>query len=153
YATLLLSTAIIAPYRYPIPYAVPIFDAPFALVGIGIAFLCLERHRLRQDSQSAALGVATFLAALLAIAHVLAQPDYPGTPGVHAGIAPYFFFLSYLAGLIGIGLASHYGDRCLVLSARGRLLIALGAVALMGGLVLGVLQARPLLPPLVMAPG
>ena len=36
------------PLRIPIPYAVPIFDTPFALVAAGVGYLCLERHRLRQ---------------------------------------------------------------------------------------------------------
>jgi len=36
--------------RFPTPYAVPIFDVPFALVAVGIGYLCLERHRLRQDA-------------------------------------------------------------------------------------------------------
>jgi len=40
--------------RFPTPYAVPIFDVPFALVAVGIGYLCLERHRLRQDARSAA---------------------------------------------------------------------------------------------------
>src|SRR2546422_53292 len=35
------------------PYAVPIFDTPFALVAVGVGYLCLERHRLRQDFRSA----------------------------------------------------------------------------------------------------
>ena len=39
--------------RVPSPYAVPIFDTPFALVAVGIGYLCLERHRLRQDFRSA----------------------------------------------------------------------------------------------------
>src|SRR5882762_1888951 len=26
------------------PYAVPIFDTPFALVAVGVGYLCLERH-------------------------------------------------------------------------------------------------------------
>ena len=120
----------------------------------GSPYLCLERHRLRQDFQSVALGTALFLAALLGVAHVLTQPDYPGTPGMHAGVAPYFFFLSYLAGLVGIALAvSRGGDRRLALSDRTRFLVALSAGALAGCLILGVLQARPFLPSLVMAPG
>ena len=42
--------------RFPTPYAVPIFDVPFALVAVGIGYLCLERHRLRQDARSAGMG-------------------------------------------------------------------------------------------------
>ena len=52
YEAILLFTPLLAPYRFPIPYAVPIFDGPFALMAIGVAYLCLERHRLR------GLGVA-----------------------------------------------------------------------------------------------
>src|SRR5205814_1758580 len=84
--------------RFPTPYAVPIFDVPFALVAVGVAYLCLERHRLRQDARSAGMGTTLWLTALLALAHVFAQPDYPANPGVNPGIAPYFCFLSYFAG-------------------------------------------------------
>ena len=141
------------PRRFVIPYAVPIFDTPFALVAIGIGYLCLERHRLRQDVRSAGLGTTLGLTALLALAHILAQPDYPGTPGVNAGIAPYFFFLSYLAGLAGIGLAAHSGDRSFSLTDRTRLWIGAVVVALSVVVVVGVIEVRPLLPSLVMPPG
>ena len=133
--------------RFPTPYAVPIFDVPFALVAVGIAYLCMERHRLRQDGRSAGLGTTLWLTALLALSHVLAQPDYPANPGVNAGIAPYFFFLSYFAGLSGIGLAAHSGERAFSLTGRGRLAIGLGVVALCGVLTTAVLHVRPLLPP------
>src|SRR5438093_7689180 len=126
------------PYRFVIPYAVPIFDTPFALVAIGIGYLCLERHRLRQDVRSAGLGTTLGLTALLALAHILAQPDYPGTPGVNAGIAPYFFFLSYLAGLAGIGLAAHCGDRSFQLTDRARFGIGAVGVLLSLAVVVGV---------------
>ncbi len=152
YEAVLLSP-LLAPYRFPTPYAVPIFDAPFALVGLGIAYLCLERHRVRQDVRSAALAAAMLLAGLLAVAHVVAQPDYPGSPGVRAGVAPYFFFLSYAAGLVGIGLASRYGSRRLALSDSARRLAALGVLVLAAALVLGVQRAEPLLPSLIKAPG
>src|SRR5207247_2778797 len=104
YAAILLFTPLLTPYRFPIPYAVPIFDSPFALMAIGVAYLCLERHRLRQDAQSAVLGMTLWVAGLLAVAHIFAQPDYPGTPGVNAGVAPYFFFLSYFFVLTGLAL-------------------------------------------------
>jgi signal transduction histidine kinase len=133
--------------RFPTPYAVPIFDGPFALVAVGIAYLCLERHRLRQDARSAGLGTTLWLTALLALSHVVAQPDYPANPGVNAGIAPYFFFLSYFAGLAGIGLAAHCGERAFPLTARGRLAIGVGVVVLSGVLTTAVLHVRPLLPP------
>lgn len=97
--------------RLPTPYAVPLFDTPFALVPVGVGYLCRERHRLRQDFRSAGMGITLWLTALLAVLHILAQPDYPANPGVNAGIAPYFFLLSYLTGLVGLGLAGHYGER------------------------------------------
>jgi GAF domain-containing protein len=133
--------------RFPTPYAVPIFDVPFALVAVGIGYLCLERHRLRQDGRSAGMGTTLWLTALLALSHVLAQPDYPANPGVNAGIAPYFFFLSYFAGLAGIGLAAHCGECSFPLTGRGR--FALGAVVVLfsGVLTTAVLHVRPILPP------
>src|SRR5881296_2064791 len=133
--------------RFPTPYAVPIFDVPFALVAVGIGYLCLERHRLRQDARSAGMGTTLWLTALLALSHVLAQPDYPANPGVNAGIAPYFFFLSYFAGLVGIGLAAHCGERGFPLTGRGQLAIGAGVVALSGVLMTAVLHVWPLLPP------
>src|SRR3989440_9896753 len=133
--------------RFPTPYAVPIFDVPFALVAVGIGYLCLERHRLRQDARSAGMGAPLWLTAPLAPSHVLAQPDYPANPGVNAGIAPYFFFLSYFAGLAGIGLAAHCGERGFPLTGRGRLAIGAAVVVLSGVLMTAVLPVRPLLPP------
>src|SRR2546428_6484523 len=113
YLALLLFTDLLNPFRlrFAIPYAVPIFDTPFALVALGVGYLCLERHRLRHDFQSAALGFTLWLTGFLALAHIFTQPDYPGTPGMNAGIAPYFFFGSYLAGFLGAGLAAHYARR------------------------------------------
>src|SRR5437867_8432928 len=116
--------------RFPTPYAVPIFDVPFALVAVGIGYLCLERHRLRQDARSAGMGGTLWLTALLALSHVLAQPDYPANPGGNAGIAPYFFFLSYFAGLAGSGLAAHCGERSFPLTGRSRLAIGAGGIVL-----------------------
>jgi signal transduction histidine kinase/ActR/RegA family two-component response regulator len=139
--------------RVPTPYAVPIFDTPFALVAVGVGYLCFERHRLRQDLRSVSLGITLWLTALLALAHILAQPDYPANPGVNAGIAPYFFLLSYLTGLAGIGLAGHFGERHYGLTDSAWLKIG-GAVAALAGVIdVAVLQVRPLLPSLVMAPG
>ena len=140
-------------YRLPIPYAVPIFDTPFVFVAIGVGYLCLERHRVRQDFGSAALGASLWLAALLAAAHILAQPDYPISPGVDAGIAPYFFFLSYLSALAGIGLATQYGGRPLPLSDRARVQIGIGVFVLSLVIVIVVVAVRPILPSLVMRPG
>ena len=135
------------------PYAVPIFDTPFALVAVGVGYLCLERHRLRQDFRSAGMGVTLWLTALLALAHILAQPDYPANPGVNAGIAPYFFLLSYLTGLAGIGLAGHFGERAFALAERAWLKIAVAVAALSGLLAASVLEVHPILPSLVMPPG
>ncbi|HEV8438164.1 MAG TPA: GAF domain-containing protein [Methylomirabilota bacterium] len=153
YEVIIIFTSLLAPYRFPIPFAVPIFDTPFALVAIGGAYFCLERHRLRQDARSAFLGVALWLAGLLALAHILTQPDYPGTPGVNPGIAPYFFFLSYLACLAGIGLASQFSDRQLPLDDRARFWIAAGVLGLSILLVVAVVELRPLLPSMTMKPG
>src|SRR5215470_9494902 len=116
YLAILIFSSLLQPYRFPIPYAVPIFDTPFVLAALAVGYLCLERHRLLQDFRSAAMGITLWLGALLAFAHILAQPDYPGTPSVNPGVAPYFFLSSYLTGFISIGLATHYGHRELRLS-------------------------------------
>jgi signal transduction histidine kinase len=153
YEAVLFFTTLLAPYRFPIPYAVPIFDTPFALVGLGVAYLCLERHRLRQDVQSVALGATLWLTGLLALAHIFAQPDYPGTPGVHGGVAPYFFALTYLGSFAGIALSTYYGRRPLPLTDRARYGIALGLLVLAIAIVAIVVQIRPIVPSFVMPPG
>src|SRR5215475_10989104 len=153
YEALVIFTPFLAPYRFPIPYAVPLFDIPFALVATGIAYLCLERHRVRQDSQSAAIGISLFLAALLAIGHILTQPDYPFAQGMNPGIAPYLFFSSYLAALIGVALGTHHADRPLPLSERRRTLIIAGCLALSVVITVLVRAVAPLLPSPVMPPG
>src|SRR3989441_450675 len=135
------------------PYAVPIFDTPFALVAVGVGYLCLERHRLRQDFRSAGMGITLWLTALLALAHILAHPDYPANPGVNAGIPPSFFLLSSLTGLAGIGLAGHFGERAFALAERAWLKIAVAVAALSGLLAASVLEVHPILPSLVMPPG
>jgi len=150
---ILLRSGPAAPYRYPTPFAIPIFDTPFALVAIGIGYLCLERHRLRQDLESAAIGVTLWLTALLAFAHILAQPDYPANPGVNPGIAPYYFFACFFAGFLGIGLAAHHGDRSFPLTDRERFWIGAGVFVLSLVVEFGVIRVRPLLPSLVMPPG
>jgi signal transduction histidine kinase/CheY-like chemotaxis protein len=153
YAAALMLVPALRGYRLPIPYAVPIFDMPFVFVGIGVGYLCLERHRVRQDFGSAALGASLWLAALLAAAHILAQPDYPISPGVDAGIAPYFFFLSYLCALAGIALATYYGDRPLPMSDRARVQTGIGVFVLSLVIVMVVIAIKPLLPSMVMRPG
>jgi hypothetical protein len=153
YGALLLFSSVLAPYRFPIPYAVAIFDIPFVLTATGIGYLCLERHRMRQDFQSAAVGTSLFLAALLAIAHIGMQPDYPFTRSVNPGLAPYVFFGSYLTAMTGVALGTRYADRQLPLTDRGRMMIVAGSVALSIVIVLVVLLVCPVLPPLVMPPG
>jgi len=153
YFAVLVFSSLLHPYRFPIPYAVPIFDIPFALTAIGVGYLCLERHRLRQDVRSASMGVMLWLAALLALAHILTQPDYPETPGVNPGVAPYFFLLSYLMGFFSVGLATYYGDRHLRLTDRQRFLVAVGLVLLSIVIVIAVLEIRPFLPSLVVKDG
>src|SRR5262249_57324939 len=82
------------PYRLPTPFAIPIFDTPFALVAVGVGYLCLERHRLRQDLESAAIGITLWLTALLALAHILAHADFPFRPANPSN--PAYFFLRRL---------------------------------------------------------
>ena len=152
-AVILFQSGPTPPYRYPTPFAIPIFDTPFALVAIGIGYLCLERHRLRQDLESAAIGVTLWLTALLAFAHILAQPDYPANPGVNPGIAPYYFFACFFAGFAGIGLAAHHGERSFPLTDRQRFWIGAGVFAFALIVEFAVIRVRPLLPSLVMPPG
>src|SRR5262249_34845410 len=153
YEALLSFTSVLEPHRFPIPYAVPIFDTPFVLVATSIGYLCLERHRIRQDFQSVAIGASLWLAALMALGHILTQPDYPGTPGVDPGLAPYLFFATYLAALTGVGLGTHFADRQLPLTDRARWLIVVGCVGFCIVIVQVVLIVYPLLPSLVMRPG
>ena len=153
YEAILLFTSFLAPYRFPIPYAVPIFDTPFVLVATGIGYLCLERHRMRQDFQSAAIGMSLWVAALLAAGHILTQPDYPFAQGVNPGIAPYLFFSSYLAALLGVALGTHHADRQLPLGERGRTLIIAGCLAVSVVIAVLVYIVAPLLPSPVMPPG
>src|SRR5262249_30726196 len=120
---------------------------------IGIGYLCLERHRLRQDLESAALGITLWLTALLAIAHIAAQPDYPANPGVNPGLAPYYFFACFFVGLAGIALAAQHGVRPFLLTDRERFWITAAAFVLGVLLITTVPRVRPLLPSLVMPPG
>src|SRR3989475_3528860 len=153
YSGVVTLTSVFAPYRFAIPYAVPIFDTPFVLAAIGVGYLCWERHRVRQDVRSASLGGALWLAGLLGVPHIVAQPDSSSTAGVNPGIAPYFCLLSYLAGFVGVALAAHSADRQLPLSDRARLLIAAAALGLSVVIVVAVWAIQPLLPSLVMKPG
>jgi PAS domain S-box-containing protein len=153
YLALLLLTPLLDPYRFPIPYAVPIFDAPVVVVALGVSYMCFERHRVRQDWRSAVLGSALAVEAILAAAHILTQPDYPGTPGMDPGIAPYFFFLSYLAAFTGIALAMERRERYFVVSDRRLVGIIVSAACLGILIVLAVLVLRPLLPSPFVRPG
>jgi PAS domain S-box-containing protein len=153
YFAVLVFSPLLAPYRFPIPYAVPIFDGPFVIVAVSVGYLCFERYRVRQDRGSVVLGSTLAVAAILATAHIVTQPDYPGTPGINPGIAPYFLFLSYLAAFAGIALATGRSDRSLRLS-DGRVVVIIGAVVCLGALiVLTVLAVGPLLPSPIRAPG
>ena len=76
YAALLFFTTFLAPYRFPIPYAVPSSTSPSRS----------WPPASRISAWSATASVRTFsprrsvlavVAALLAIAHILTQPDYP----------------------------------------------------------------------------
>ena len=58
----------------------PISDAAFSVISLGIAYLCLERHRREHDGRSAALGAIFGITGLLALAIALGRPSYPGTP-------------------------------------------------------------------------
>src|SRR5262245_45660443 len=153
YETLLLLTSVLTRHRFPMPYAVPLFDIPFVLVATGIAYLCRERHRVRQDFQSAALGTSLFMAALLATGHILTQPDYPFVQGVNPGVAPYLFFASYLAALTGVALGTQYEDRKFRLTEHGWTLVISGCVVLSAAIWVVIRLVMPLLPSLVMPPG
>src|SRR5262245_28680487 len=146
-------TSLLDPYRFRTPYAIPTFDTPFALVAIGIGYLCLERHRMRQDLESVAIGATLWMTALLAIAHIAAQPDYPANPGVNPGVAPYYFFACFFAGLAGIGLGARYGERPLSLTDRQRLSIGIVVFLLAVAIALAVPSISSVLPSLVMKPG
>jgi signal transduction histidine kinase len=153
YEVVLASTSLLTSYRFPIPYAVPIFDMPFALVGLGIGYLAFERHRLRQDFQSVALGATLWLTGLLAIAHIFVQPDNPGAPNVPAAVAPYFFALSYLGTFMAVALSTVSRQRPFRLSDRARILLGIGLTVLAILLVIGVFRIRPMLPPFGMPTG
>jgi signal transduction histidine kinase/CheY-like chemotaxis protein len=153
YEAALVFTHLLDGQRFSTPYAVPIFDTPFVLVAIGVGYLCLERHRLRNDFQSAALGNMLWLAAVLALAHILAQPDYPAAPSISAGVAPYYYLASYLAVFLGIGLATQRGRRSFPLTDRGRLWVGLAVLGVAATVTAAVLFVQPVLPSTAMTPG
>jgi signal transduction histidine kinase/ActR/RegA family two-component response regulator len=130
---------------FPTPYVVPIFDVPFALVAMGVGYLCLERHRLRQDVRSAALGITLALTSLLTLAHVIAQPEHAGIIRFGAGAAPTLFVLSYIVALTGVGLANRWGDRPLPLTTATRIAIAVGVLTLAAIVVAGLVELEPAL--------
>src|SRR5207244_12385493 len=131
----------------------PLLTTPCFTASTGLLPHCSYPHRVRHDLRSASLGSALWLPGLLGVAHILAQPDYSSTLGVNPGIAPYFFFLSYLAGFVGVALAASLADRQLPLSDRARLRIAAAALGLSVVIVVAVWAIRPLLPSLVIKPG
>ncbi len=151
YQAILIFSPLLHPYRFPIP--VPIFDTPFVLAALVVGYLCLERHRLLQDFRSAALGLTLWLGALLAIAHILAQPDYAWTRVIHPAVAPYFFFLSYLTAVASVALATHYGNRQLPLRDRARFWVGVGVFYVGILLVIAIRQIHPWLPSLDVPPG
>src|SRR5687767_1892654 len=143
YVTLLASTSL-SQFRFPSPWSVPLFDGPFAMVSIGVAYLCLERHRLRRDARSAWLGITLWITALLAVAHIATQPEPP---------APYFFPLTYLGGFIALGLAAHAEGRELRSNDRQRAIAAGAGASLALLVVLTVVSAQTALPSLVARSG
>src|SRR2546421_68666 len=94
-------------------------------------------------------GPRSVLTVLLALSGLV----YFGVVTLTSGIAPSFFFLSYLAGFVGVALAASLADRPLPLSDRARLRIAAAALGLSVVIVVAVWAIRPLLPSLVMKPG
>ena len=153
YQTTLVLTHLLDRQRLPTPYAVPMFDAPFVLVAIGVGYLCFERHRLRNDFQSAALGNMLWLAAVLTVVHILAQPDYPTTTLIDPTLAPYLYLAGYLTVFLGIGLATHHGNRAFPLEDRGRFWLGVGVFALATLVVGALLALQPLLPVVSLAEG
>jgi signal transduction histidine kinase len=152
YHALLAFVTPVAEYPLPVPYALPVLEGSFALVGMGVAYLCLERHRLRQDLRSVALGVALWVTSLLALAHLLAQPEYAGAT-LGAEVAGCLFLVSFLVALAGAAIVTHGGRRKFALGDTALALIAGGGVAITAGLVALVWQAPGLLPGLVAPSG
>jgi len=141
--------------RFPTPYAVPIFDVPFALVAVGVAYLCLERHRLRQDARSAGMGTTLWLTALLALAHTpfgrVLQAIRWNEPRVNAlGFDTYlhklasFAVAGAVAGLAGLLFASIDGYVAPELfdwrqSGVAIMMVVLGGVGSLYGAILGAI--------------
>ena len=138
-------TRLFESYRFRAPSAVTALEAPFAIVAIGVGYLCFERHRLRNDFQSAALGNMLWLAALLTVAHVLTQPNDTLGVGLPAEVASSLFLSSYLAVFLGVGLATHGGARPFVLHDRARLWLGLLVVGVAGAIVAVVTLVQPTL--------
>lgn len=153
YLAVLTFTSLLRSSRFPIPYAVSIFDVPFILVAVGVGYLCLERHRLRQDCRSLFLGASLWLAALLAFDHILTQPGSLGTPTIKAGMAPYCFFLCYIVCFAGIGLTGRFGDQQLPLRNRARLWIGVGLVVVSILMKLILMWLSTVLPSPIVPPG
>lgn len=142
----------VARHPLPLPHAIPVLEGSFALVCMGVAYLCLERHRLRQDIGSAALGTALWITSLLALAHLLAQPEYAGALAGE-DVAGCLFLVSYLVALAGAAVVNHAGGRKLPLGDPARAVIAAAALAAAIAFAALVWQAPALLPSLVAPSG
>jgi len=141
-----LFTHVLDHQRLPTSYAVPMFDGPFVLLAVGVGYLCLERHRLRNDFQSAALGTMLWLAAVLGGVHILAQPGYPTAAVINPQVAPYLYLGGYLTMFFGVGLAAHRGRHAFPLTDRGRLWLGLAVLGLGAAVVAVLVGLRPVLP-------
>jgi signal transduction histidine kinase/CheY-like chemotaxis protein len=139
-------TRLVEEYRFRAPYAVTALEAPFAIVAIGVGYLCLERHRLRNDLQSAALGNMLWLAALLTVAHMLTISDDAIASGMPPGVASALFLSSYLAVFVGVGLATHGGARRFVLHDAARLWLGLAVFGAAGAIVAALIVMHPMMP-------
>ncbi|MBI3825886.1 MAG: GAF domain-containing protein [Candidatus Rokubacteria bacterium] len=150
YLVVLLATRWLDGPWLVMPYAVPVLGAPFVVLAFVIGYACLERHRVRNDRRSAALGAVLGLAGLLSMAHIATRPDYPTGPGFDSSVSPYFLLLSYLASFAAVALAARAGDRAYRLTDRDRAAMAAVIVATAATVAGAVLALWRTLPPLVL---
>ena len=95
-----------------------------------------------------------WLTGLLALAHIFAQPDYPGTPASTPAWRRTSIALRRTSGaFLGVALSTHYGRRPLPLTDQARYGIGLALLALAAIIVAVVVQIRPIVPSFVMPPG
>lgn len=137
--------------RFPLPWAVPIYEGPFAVASLAAGYLCFQRHRLREDVGSAALGVGLWVTTVFTVSHMLSQPDYGWRSFLPPPVAPAFLFLAYTAFFMSLGLSAYVGRRRLPLTDRSRVIVGVGAFVVAAGIVAGLVLAAPALPPLVKA--